>query len=87
MSRVKEIVLEMTKLDREKEWLEFKENWFEQYELGQYISAMSNSAAIIDRREAYFIWGVHNDTHEIVGTSFDPDLEIKGEPLRKICWS
>lgn len=82
MSRVKEIVLEMTKLDREKEWLEFKENWFEQYELGQYISAMSNSAAIIGRREAYFIWGVHNDTHEIVGTNFDPDIEIKSEPLK-----
>ena len=82
MSRVADIIKEMSKLDSEKEWLEFKENWFEQYELGQYISAMSNSAAVIGKREAYFIWGVHNETHEITGTNFNPDCDIKNEPLK-----
>lgn len=42
-----EYAREFTKYENEKEWLEFKENWFEPKELGEYISAMSNSAAYL----------------------------------------
>lgn len=33
----------------EKEWLEFKENWYDRKGIGEYISALSNSAAIKGR--------------------------------------
>ena len=72
---------ELLRYDYEKEWLEFKENWFEPNELGEYISALSNSAAEYGRRFAYFIWGVTDETHEIVGTKFNPDRNVKNESL------
>lgn len=72
---------ELLRYDYEKEWLEFKENWFEPNELGEYISALSNAAAECGRRFAYFIWGVNDETHEIIGTSFNPDRNVKSESL------
>lgn len=64
------------------EWIEFKENWFDKDELGCYISAISNSAAELGEDYGYFIWGVNDKTHEIVGTTFEYDVEIKNEPLK-----
>lgn len=39
----------------EKEWLEFKENWYDRKGIGEYISALSNSAAIKGTSFAYLI--------------------------------
>lgn len=72
---------ELLRYDYEKEWLEFKENWFDPNELGEYISALSNAAAECGQRFAYFIWGITNDDHKIVGTSFNPDRDVKNESL------
>lgn len=63
---------ELIKLPQETEWLEFKTNKAQPKDIGEYISALSNSAAIKSKSHAYMIWGVDNDTHQIVGTSFDP---------------
>lgn len=57
---------------KETPWLEFKHNNADADEIGQYISALGNSATCYDRDNAYLIWGVDDSTHEIVGTSFDP---------------
>ena len=35
--------------------------------IGHDISALANGAALQDKDFGYFIWGVDNDTHEIVG--------------------
>ena len=75
-------VNELRSYKTEREWFEFKENWFEAKELGEYISAMSNSAAYEGRDYAYFIWGIHDATHDVIGTRFDPDQDVKGEPLK-----
>ncbi|MBF0307766.1 MAG: ATP-binding protein [Alphaproteobacteria bacterium] len=56
-------------LPRETEWVEFKTNYFDQDEFGEYISALSNAAAIHGQDWGYFVFGVENDTHHIVGTS------------------
>jgi ATP-dependent DNA helicase RecG len=56
----------------ESEWFEFKVNNNDPQEIGEYISALSNSAAILGIASAYLIWGVQDQTHEIVGTSFKP---------------
>lgn len=30
---------------------------------------------------AYLVWGVHNDTHELTNTLFSYHRDVKGEPL------
>lgn len=65
------LVLELARLPTETEWVEFKQNNVSPDDIGKYISALGNSATYHDKNAAYLIWGVHDDTHEIVGTSFD----------------
>ncbi|PCH54241.1 MAG: transcriptional regulator [Flavobacteriaceae bacterium] len=57
---------------RECEWLEFKENNDQPQLIGEYLSALSNAAALHGRRFGYLVYGIHNITHEVVGTDFDP---------------
>lgn len=57
---------------RETEWIEFKCNNEKPEEIGEYISALSNSAALQGKQRGYIVWGVDNDTHNIVGTKFLP---------------
>ena len=38
--------------------------------IGEYISALSNSAALCERPKAYLVWGVDDATYKIVGTEF-----------------
>ena len=81
-NNIENIILDIVAHDSEEEWFEFKENWYEPAELGQYISSMSNAAAFLGRGFAYFIWGINNDSHKIVGTKFKFQVDVKGEPLQ-----
>ena len=81
-NQFQELLDELRSYDEEREWFEFKENWFDQTQLGQYISALSNSAAIEGRKNAYFVWGIHNETHDVTGTNFSCNMDIKNEPLK-----
>ena len=49
----------------ETEWVEFKSNKVNPQEIGEYISALSNSAALCGKTNAYLVWGVADETHEI----------------------
>lgn len=69
-------------LDRETEWVEFKENNADPLEIGEYISALGNSAALEGRRRAYLLWGVRDGDHAVVGTTFDPAMKVGGEELK-----
>ena len=80
--KLETVVEDLISHSHEEEWFEFKVNWFEPHALGEYISAMSNAAALIGHDRAYFVWGVENDSHEIIGTLFNYHLELKGEPLK-----
>ena len=82
MGRSDEIVEELREYDSEREWFEFKESWFKADELGEYISALSNSAAIAGKKFAYFVWGINDKSHEIVGTSFNCNQDVNHEPLK-----
>ena len=66
------LVQELCRLPREAEWVEFKQNKAEQDEIGEYISALSNSAALLGKKAAYVVWGIENDTHRLLGTTFSP---------------
>ena len=52
--------------------VEFKSNLNEPGEIGQYISALANSAALDGESRAWLVWGVADATHEVIGTNFDP---------------
>ncbi len=76
------LVQKLCQLPSESEWVEFKQNKADPQEIGEYISALSNAAALNNEVQAYVIWGVENETHEIVGTRFCPANAKKGnEPL------
>ena len=76
-----DLVLALARRPIEEEWLEFKENWYQSRGLGEYISCLSNAAAFRGVEAAYMIWGVENDTHDIVGTDFTWKRDVKNEPL------
>ena len=78
MEYLKSLVRELVKLPSETEWVEFKCNNKEPQMIGEYISALSNSAALCERPKAYLVWGVQDDTHKIVGTEFQYRKMKKG---------
>jgi len=56
----------------ENEWIEFKVNDRNPQEIGEYISALSNSACLHNKDFGYLIFGVENSSKAIVGTNFKP---------------
>lgn len=73
------LVNELRKLPSETEWVEFKQDNDCPGEIGEYISALSNSAALLGKTNAYMVWGVDDKTHEIIGTVFDPNRKRVGK--------
>ena len=65
-------------LPKETEWIEFKHNNSNPEEIGEYISALSNSAALLGKEAAYLLWGVEDGTKRLLGTSFAPRLAKVG---------
>ena len=72
------LVTELRKLAAETGWVEFKENNSNPEDIGEYISALSNTAALQNKANGYLIWGIKDGTHEVVGTSFKPAKAKKG---------
>ncbi|HZL35822.1 MAG TPA: ATP-binding protein [Tepidisphaeraceae bacterium] len=76
------LIRELASLPRETEWLEFKHNNSDPADIGEYISAISNSAALHGRPRGYVIWGVKDGTHDLVGTSFRPhEAKVSSQEL------
>lgn len=72
------LVRELQKLPRETEWVEFKVDNDDPQSIGEYISALSNSAALVGKTHGYLVWGIRNEDHALVGTTFDPAAARKG---------
>jgi len=76
------LVRELCKLPHETEWVEFKGNNQDPHLIGEYISALSNAAALNGKAFAYMVWGVEDGSHVFTGTSFSPASARKGnEPI------
>jgi len=73
-----DLIKELCTLPFETEWVEFKHNNVDPNEIGERISALSNSAAIQGRDSAYLVWGVEDTSHQIIGTSFVPSSSKVG---------
>ena len=82
MDAQEKLIGELISYESETEWFEFKRNWFKPDELGEYISALANAAAVEGQKCAYFVWGIDDETHEITGTDFKYDQDLKNEPLK-----
>lgn len=72
------LVEELCKLPAETAWLEFKQNQSKPDEIGEYIAALANAAALEGKSHAYMVWGVEDGSHDIVGTTFKPHEQKKG---------
>lgn len=55
----------------EHEWVEFKRN-DDPHTIGEYISALSNAAALDGEPFGYMVWGIEDETRRVLGTRFKP---------------
>ncbi|HEX3554421.1 MAG TPA: ATP-binding protein [Thermoanaerobaculia bacterium] len=67
-----QLLLRLAVLPYETEWVEFKRDNADPGEIGEYLSAISNSAALHGKEAGFIAWGVADGTHELVGTGFRP---------------
>ena len=82
MDKYLDIIENLLRLQDEYEWLDFKENWFNKDEIGEYISAIANGACLCGKEYGYIIWGVKDNSRDIVGTSVNFDKDINHEPYK-----
>ena len=72
------LVQELRKLPSETGWAEFKANKYTPQDIGEYVSALANSAALSGKPYAYLVWGIADHDHAVVGTRFKPRAEKEG---------
>ncbi len=69
-------------LPKETEWVEFKKNKADPQEIGEYLSALANSAALLRKSDGFILWGIDDRTHALVGTRFKPhEVRVGNEEL------
>jgi ATP-dependent DNA helicase RecG len=80
--RLVALVDQLASSDAELPYVEFKVNNYDPDRIGTLVSAISNAACLHDQPFGYVIWGINDDKHEIVGTTFRPFIEkAHGQPL------
>ena len=63
---------------KESEWIEFKVDNEKPEMIGEYISALANAATLHDMQKAYLIYGIEDETLDLIGTKFKPKITKKG---------
>jgi predicted HTH transcriptional regulator len=76
--QLKALIDNLTRQPRECEWLEFKQNFHSLEEIGESISGLANSACLHHQAYGYLVFGVVDESHEIVGTTFKVKHYKKG---------
>ena len=76
--RLSILLKKLVSLPKENEWVEFKQNFHGEDEIGERISAIANSACIDNKACGYLVYGVDDKTHEIIGTTFKPSQKMVG---------
>ena len=76
------LVQEFRTLTGEAEWVKFMANESEPREIGEFVSALANSAALAGESLAYIVWGISALNRAVGGTEFDPNVaKVGNEPL------
>ena len=70
--RLLQIILKLCENTSELEHVEFKKSNFSPLTTAKNISAITNAMTRRNIPRGYLIWGIDNETHEIVGTAFKP---------------
>lgn len=78
MENLERLVRELCKYSEELPWLEFKHDNYTPETIGEDISALANGATLDEKSCAYFIWGIDDQTHQVVGTSYNLQNLKKG---------
>ena len=73
------LVQRLLSMKRENEWIEFKLSNSEPQAIGEYLSALSNSAALNEQPYGYILWGINNESKSIEGTNFRPHEKKIGD--------
>lgn len=82
VENLEKLIKTLCEYPSETSWLEFKHNNFNPEMIGKDISALANGATLSDKEYAYFIWGVDDQTKEIIGTNTSlSNLKKGGEEL------
>lgn len=68
---ISSIIMETISHSTELPWIEFKSNNSNPQMIGEYVSALSNTATLFNQQHGFMIWGINDKTHEIEGTTFD----------------
>ena len=75
---ISSIIVEAISHTTELPWIELKSNNSDSQMIGEYVSALSNTATLFNQQHGFMIWGIDDQTHELIGTSFDPQKEKVG---------
>lgn len=84
--KIEDIELALSELKRSNEsgWIEVKKNKFNPEEIGETISALANTGLLYDKEYSYMIFGIKDDTWELVGTSVKLNSLKKGNQELKL---
>ena len=74
----KRLIDALTARPKETEWLEFKHNFHSKEEIGERISALSNSAYLCNVPFGYIVFGIDDTTHDILGTDLHASTKLVG---------
>lgn len=69
---LRDVLENLLRLPREQATVEFKSNWENPADIGQYISALANSASLQGHDRGWMVWGVNDAPRSVTGTTFDP---------------
>lgn len=75
------LIDDLRALPSETSWVEFKANNTDPDMIGKRCSALANAARIDGHDVAYMLWGIEDETHEVVGTEFVPDAKKVGNQV------
>lgn len=67
--KIERILAELRQKGHELEWVEVKENNDDPQAIGEYLSALSNAAALHEVETAYLIFGISHADYQPVGTT------------------
>lgn len=74
----KKLIDALTARPKETEWLEFKHNFHSKEEIGERLSAVSNSAYLCNMPFGYIVFGVDDVSHHVIGTDLYGKLKMVG---------
>lgn len=78
MNNLESLINKLCSYSDELPWVEFKCDNYNPDMIGADISALANGAALDEKPYAYFLWGIEDETHNMVGTNYNLQNLKKG---------